>query len=97
MILCFHFRSNYATPVTVRTPANRTPSVFVRADRSNSISPVKPVKVGNLFKRTSFAASDQSSEGGSSNRNSLEQPIELTEQACNFCLVCNQNVNINLL
>ncbi|VDI17266.1 small subunit ribosomal protein S24 [Mytilus galloprovincialis] len=72
-------RSNYATPV-IRTPATRTPSVFVKADRSNSISPNKGAKVSNLFKRTSFAASDQSSEGGSSNRNSLEQPIELTEQ-----------------
>ncbi|XP_052098499.1 dedicator of cytokinesis protein 1-like isoform X2 [Mytilus californianus] len=71
--------SNYATPV-IRTPASRTPSVFVKADRSNSISPNKGAKVSNLFKRTSFAASDQSSEGGSSNRNSLEQPIELTEQ-----------------
>lgn len=86
------FRSNYATPV-IRTPATRTPSVFVKADRSNSISPNKGAKVSNLFKRTSFAASDQSSEGGSSNRNSLEQPIELTEQACTlyvwFAAVCD--------
>lgn len=73
------YRSNYATPVTRATTANRTPSVFVKSDRSNSISPNKAVKVSNLFKRTSFAASDESSGGGSSNRNSLEQPIELTE------------------
>lgn len=74
--------SNYATPVTTRisTANPRVPSVFVRSDRVNSISPNKAVKVGNLFKRSSVAASDQSSEGGSSNRNSLEAPIELTEQ-----------------
>ena len=89
-------RSNYATPVTTRisTANPRVPSVFVRSDRVNSISPNKAVKVGNLFKRTSMAASDQSSEGGSSNRNSLEAPIELTEQACTFCFVLQVYISI---
>ena len=76
------------------TANTRVPSVFVKSDRVNSISPNKAVKVGNLFKRSSIAASDQSSEGGSSNRNSLEAPIELTEQACTFCFVLQVYINI---
>lgn len=101
--LWFIFRMNYATPVTRTSTPNRTPSVFVRAEKSPSsnslISPSKGLqqKVSsnlqnifniNLNKRASFATSEHSSDGsGGSNRNSLEHPIELSEQACNLSFV----------
>lgn len=67
----------------------RSPSVYIKPDKSALTTPIRPNTISrmNPFKRTSVAslanASDHSSsEGGGSNRNSLEAPIELSEQAC---------------
>ncbi|KAJ8317295.1 hypothetical protein KUTeg_005199 [Tegillarca granosa] len=76
---------NYATPVTRTSTPNRTPSVFVRAEKTQSsnslVSPSKGLqqKVSsnlqnifniNLNKRASFATSEHSSDGSGGNNNS---------------------------
>ncbi|XP_062566377.1 dedicator of cytokinesis protein 1-like isoform X2 [Saccostrea cucullata] len=80
--------ASYAVPNLKISPAGRSPSVFVKPDKTTPTTPIRPTVMGrkNPFsqKRTSVAStanlSDHSSEGGGSNRNSLEAPIELTEQ-----------------
>ena len=72
--------------------AGRSASVWVRADRGDkSVSPLaKTLQTKNtkkLYKRGSQISTASSSDSlESSNRNSLESPIELHEQAC--ILVC---------
>nr|XP_022344054.1 dedicator of cytokinesis protein 1-like isoform X2 [Crassostrea virginica] len=75
------------TPVKL-PHAVRTPSVFIKPDKSAPTTPMRPPTISrmNPFKRTSVASTTanisdhSSSEGGGSNRNSLEAPIELSEQ-----------------
>ena len=74
---------------TRTTPgATRSASVWVRADKGDKSSPVGKTfqsKVSNkkFYKRESQISTASSSDSlDSSNRNSLENPIELHEKAC---------------
>lgn len=86
---CSAFSSSAAPSPSLKTShSTRAPSVYIKPDKSAPTTPIRPNTISrmNPFKRTSVASlantSDHSSEGGGSNRNSLEAPIELSEQAC---------------
>eukprot|EP00105_Crassostrea_gigas_P042991 XP_019927139.1 PREDICTED: dedicator of cytokinesis protein 1 isoform X1 [Crassostrea gigas] len=74
------------SPSLKTSHSTRAPSVYIKPDKSAPTTPIRPNTISrmNPFKRTSVASlantSDHSSEGGGSNRNSLEAPIELSEQ-----------------
>ena len=79
------------SPSTRTTPGTgRSASVWVRADKGDKSSPFSKTlqgKVANkkLYKRESQISTASSSDSlDSSNRNSLESPIELHEKACIF-------------
>ena len=86
--------SVYATPANaVNTPgksSNRSQSVWVRADKGDKLTPTKGAqsKVNRkVLKRASQISTASSSDSPDSNRNSVENPIELNEQACIVVLV----------